>query len=204
MYTYIKKRDGRRAAFRQAKIMSAIERAGLETGEFGEVVADKLAEKVVARATKEISEKVPTVEQIQDIVEEILLESRYKKTAKAYIIYRDQHKKLREIASGAHVDLVDQYLAKLDWRVNENSNMDYSLQGLNNYISSEVSKTYWLNKIYSPSCTEVVICISMTLISLVFIVSAGICRMCCDRALLVCQTKSLLDQRNIFVQLLAR
>lgn len=150
MYTYIKKRDGRRVAFRQAKIMSAIERAGLETGEFGEVVADKLAEKVVARATKEISEKVPTVEQIQDIVEEILLESRYKKTAKAYIIYRDQHKKLREIASGAHVDLVDQYLAKLDWRVNENSNMDYSLQGLNNYISSEVSKTYWLNKIYSP------------------------------------------------------
>mgnify|MGYP000093472545 FL=1 len=150
MYTYIKKRDGRRVAFRQAKIMSAIERAGLETGEFGEAVADKLAEKVVARATKEISEKVPTVEQIQDIVEEILLESRYKKTAKAYIIYRDQHKKLREIASGAHVDLVDQYLAKLDWRVNENSNMDYSLQGLNNYISSEVSKTYWLNKIYSP------------------------------------------------------
>ena len=150
MYTYIKKRDGRRVAFHQTKIMSAIERAGLETGEFGEAIADKLTKNVIARAEKEVNAKVPSVEQIQDIVEEVLLDSRYKQTAKAYIIYRDQHKKLREIADGAHVDLIDQYLAKLDWRVNENSNMDYSLQGLNNYISSEVSKTYWLNKIYSP------------------------------------------------------
>lgn len=150
MYTYIKKRDGRRVAFHRAKIMSAIERAGLETGEFSETIADRLTDKVLMRAEKEIDAKVPTVEQIQDIVEEVLLESCYRQTAKAYIIYRDQHKKLREITDGAHVDLIDQYLAKLDWRVNENSNMDYSLQGLNNYISSEVSKTYWLNKIYSP------------------------------------------------------
>jgi len=48
------------------------------------------------------------------------------------------------------VDLVDQYLKKMDWKIHENSNMDYSLQGLNNYISSEVSKVYWLNEIYSP------------------------------------------------------
>lgn len=150
MYTYIKKRDGRRVAFHRAKIMSAIERAGLETGEFSETIADRLTDKVLMRAEKEIDAKVPTVEQIQDIVEEVLLESCYRQTAKAYIIYRDQHKKLREITDGAHVDLIDQYLAKLDWRVNENSNMDYSLQGLNNYISSEASKTYWLNKIYSP------------------------------------------------------
>lgn len=150
MYNYIKKRDGRRVAFQTSKIMSAIERAGLETGEFAEAQAHKLAEKVVARAEKELFVKTPSVEQIQDIVEEVLLESRYKKTAKAYIIYRDQHEKIRDIANAERVDLIDQYLSKLDWRVNENSNMDYSLQGLNNYIAGEVSKTYWLNKIYTP------------------------------------------------------
>lgn len=150
MYNYIKKRDGRRVAFHTSKIMSAIERAGLETGEFAEAQAHKLAEKVVARAEKELFVKTPSVEQIQDIVEEVLLESRYKKTAKAYIIYRDQHEKIRDIANAERVDLIDQYLSKLDWRVNENSNMDYSLQGLNNYVAGEVSKTYWLNKIYTP------------------------------------------------------
>ena len=150
MYNYIKKRDGRKVKFNDRKIMSAIERAGLETGEFAEAEADKLTKKVLARAEKELTEKVPGVEQVQDIVEEVLLSSRYKKTAKAYIIYRDQHKKLREITDAAHLDLMDQYLSRLDWRVNENSNMGYSLQGLNNYIASEVSKTYWLNKVYTP------------------------------------------------------
>lgn len=150
MYNYIKKRDGRKVRFNDRKIMSAIERAGLETGEFAEAEADKLTKKVLARAEKELTEKVPGVEQVQDIVEEVLLSSRYKKTAKAYIIYRDQHKKLREITDAAHLDLMDQYLSRLDWRVNENSNMGYSLQGLNNYIASEVSKTYWLNKVYTP------------------------------------------------------
>lgn len=149
MYNYIKKRDGRKVKFNDRKIMSAIERAGLETGEFAEAEADKLTKKVLARAEKELTEKVPGVEQVQDIVEEVLLSSRYKKTAKAYIIYRDQHKKLREITDAAHLDLMDQYLSRLDWRVNENSNMGYSLQGLNNYIASEVSKTYWLNKVYT-------------------------------------------------------
>ena len=150
MYNYIKKRDGRKVKFNDRKIMSAIERAGLETGEFAEAEADKLTKKVLARAEKELTEKVPGVEQVQDIVEAVLLSSRYKKTAKAYIIYRDQHKKLREITDAAHLDLMDQYLSRLDWRVNENSNMGYSLQGLNNYIASEVSKTYWLNKVYTP------------------------------------------------------
>ena len=150
MYAKIKKRDGRIVKFNEQKIMSAIERAGLNSGELAETEASKLTAQVIKRAEKEITAKVPTVEQIQDIVEEVLLDSRYKATAKAYIIYRDQHKKIREISDATHVDLIDQYLSRLDWRVNENSNMDYSLQGLNNYVSSEVSKTYWLNKIYTP------------------------------------------------------
>ena len=150
MYAKIKKRSGNTVKFRPEKITSAIERAGIATEEFGETKARKLTVKVLKNAEKAIAGKIPTVEQIQDIVEDTLLGSGYKKTAKAYIIYRDQHQKIREIADATHLDLIDQYISKLDWRVNENSNMDYSLQGLNNYVAGEVSKTYWLNKIYTP------------------------------------------------------
>ena len=150
MYAKIKKRSGNTVKFRPEKITSAIECAGIATEEFGETEARKLTVKVLKNAEKAIAGKTPTVEQIQDIVEDTLLDNGYKKTAKAYIIYRDQHQKIREIADATHLDLIDQYISKLDWRVNENSNMDYSLQGLNNYVAGEVSKTYWLNKIYTP------------------------------------------------------
>ncbi|MCK4736694.1 MAG: ribonucleoside triphosphate reductase, partial [Methanophagales archaeon] len=105
-------------------------------------------------AQQAIPRDVPTVEEIQDVVEEILLSSPYRKTAKAYIIYREQHAGIREITSRANVDLVDQYLEKIDWQVNENSNMSFSLQGLNNYVSSEISKIYWLVKIYPPEIRQ--------------------------------------------------
>jgi len=148
MFQKIKKRDGRVVQFDSNKIKIAIQKAGEFTNEFDEKVALKLVLKVLNLASETIKNKVPKVEDIQDIVEEVLLSSAYKQTAKAYIIYRDQHNKIREISNTASVDLVDQYLDKLDWQVNENSNMTFSLQGLNNYISSEISKTYWLNKIY--------------------------------------------------------
>ncbi len=148
MYNTIRKRSGKTARFDMEKIISALEKAGSSTGEFDHATARRLAKRVIDQAQKELTSKVPTVEQIQDIAENVLLASSYKKTAKAYILYRDQHKQLRELTSAAHVDLVDSYIGDLDWRIKENSNMGYSLQGLNNYISSEVSKTYWLNKIY--------------------------------------------------------
>lgn len=148
MYKSIKKRDGRVVGFKQEKITKALEKAGIATGEFDEKVAKKLSDKVIAKAEQLISKKVPTVEEIQDVAEDILLESRYKKTAKAYILYRDQHEKLRQLTSKSHIELVDSYLGDLDWKIKENSNMGYSLQGLNNYISSEISRNYWLDKIY--------------------------------------------------------
>lgn len=150
MYKSIKKRDGRTVKFDRKKIEKAIEKAGLETGEFDKKTAKDLTEKVLAVLEARNQKRLPGVEDIQDIVEDILIDSKFKKTAKAYIIYRDQHKKLREIMSNAHVNLIDQYIGNLDWKVNENSNMGYSLQGLNNYVSAEVTKTYWLDKIYTP------------------------------------------------------
>ncbi|HOJ51830.1 MAG TPA: ribonucleoside triphosphate reductase [Syntrophales bacterium] len=150
MNAKIRKRDGRLVKFNADKITNAIAKAGKATGEFDEKVARRLTIRVLNLAEKLYGNKIMGVEEIQDIVEEVLLSSVYRKTAKAYIIYRDQHARLREIANKMEVDLVDQYLKKIDWKIHENSNMDYSLQGLNNYISSEVSKVYWLNSIYSP------------------------------------------------------
>ncbi|MDR3195664.1 MAG: ribonucleoside triphosphate reductase [Endomicrobium sp.] len=148
IFSSIVKRDGNKESFNPKKIAAAIAKAGKATGEFGQDIADKLTVKTLSVLENSIEDGKPSIEKIQDAVEEVLLLSLYKKTAKAYILYRDQHNKIREITSAFNVDLVDQYLKKLDWQVNENSNMSYSLQGLNNYISSEISKIYWLNEIY--------------------------------------------------------
>jgi len=154
MFGKIKKRDGRIVKFDAERITNAIAKAGAVTGEFGQKTARRLTLKVLNLAGQVIKCKTPTVEEIQDIVEEVLLSSSYRKTAKAYIIYRDQHAKIREITTRANIDLIDNYLEQIDWQVNENSNMAFSLQGLNNYISSEISKVYWLNKIYPPEVRQ--------------------------------------------------
>ncbi len=142
------KRNGSSEEFDPIKITMAIEKAGLATGEFGEDMAQKLTVRVVNIIEHMIKDRQPSVEEVQDIVEEVLLSTTFRKTAKAYILYREQHSQLRSIASKFNVDLVDQYLLKQDWQVKENSNMSFSLQGLNYYISSEISKIYWLNKVY--------------------------------------------------------
>ena len=145
----ITKRDGRVAAFDDKKIAKAIAKAGKATGEFDGQVADKLTKTVVTKLTKLPTKTILSIEDVQDAVENILIDAGYRQTAKAYIIYREQHRQMREIASIDQIDLVDSYLKNLDWQVKENSNMAYSLQGLNHYIASAVSKNYWLNKIYS-------------------------------------------------------
>jgi len=147
-FVQIRKRDDRLVPFDAAKIESAILKAGHATGEFGQEAARNLTVSVLSLAQMTLLQEPPTVEQIQDLVEEVLLKSLFKRTAKAYILYRDQHSRLREMMQKASANMVDDYLDRHDWEVRENSNMDYSLQGLNNYISSKVSKDYWLNKIY--------------------------------------------------------
>ena len=150
----IRKRDGRTEVFDTKKIIAAIQKAGEATGEFGSEEARHQTLKVMTLIHSLRDTLDLTVENVQDIVEEVLLASPYRRTAKAYIIYREQHARMREMVRKADVDLIDSYLGKSDWRVRENSNMAYSLQGLNNYISSEVSKVYWLNKIYPAEVRE--------------------------------------------------
>jgi len=148
-FKYVKKRDGSIQEFDINKIIRAIGRSGKETGEFDDVITSRLAIRVVNLLEMNVYNSTPEIEQIQDIVEDVLLTSPFKKTAKSYILYREQHARLRDFAKKANLDLVDSYLNNLDWKVKENSNMGYSLQGLNQYISSEISKSYWLNKIYT-------------------------------------------------------
>jgi len=150
LFEEIKKRDGRVVEFDSTKITAAIFTAGKATGEFDEKEAKKLTLRVLTLAHELRLGYVPEVEEIQDIVERVLLDSPFYKTAKAYILYREQHAQIRNFVTKANVDLVEHYIQKLDWKIKENSNMCYSLQGLNNYISSDITSEYWLNSIYPP------------------------------------------------------
>lgn len=154
MFEEIRKRDGRVVGFDSSKIISAIARAGKATDEFGEKEARKLTLRVLTLAHELRLGPIPDVEEVQDIVERVLLDSPFYKTAKAYILYREQHAQIRAIVSKAGVDMVENYIQRADWRVNENSNMCYSLQGLNNYISSDITSEYWLNSIYPPQIRD--------------------------------------------------
>ena len=150
MFEQIKKRGGRIAEFDSKKITHALIKAGEATEEFNGREAKKLTLKVLTLARDLQLDPIPEVEEIQDIVERVLLDSPFYKTAKAYIIYREQHNQIRKIAIKENVDLMESYISRMDWKVKENSNMSYSLQGLNNYISSDITAEYWLNKIYPP------------------------------------------------------
>ena len=150
MFQEIRKRNGRIANFNSSRITTAIAKAGKATNEFNEKDAKKLTLKVLSLAHEMGLGPIPGVEEIQDIVERVLLDSPFHKPAKAYILYREQHAQIRAIATKASVDLVENYIQNEDWKVKENSNMSYSLQGLNNHISSIISKEYWLNSIYPP------------------------------------------------------
>lgn len=147
----IRKRDGRIMNFDVAKIVTAIYKA-LRAVDDGDI---QKAEDLATKVTKIMDDRydghtVPSVEQIQDIVEEVLMKEGFVEAAKSYILYRDQHARIRDLNKFINSnDLIEQYLNKLDWRVKENSNMAYSLQGLNNHVASTISAHYWLNTVYS-------------------------------------------------------
>ncbi len=148
-FSKVIKRDGTIVPYKKAKITAAIYHAGKASKEFGHEEAKKLADKVQNLVKKRKATNFPTVEEIQDIVEKVLIKAGWPKTAKAYILYRELHSKIRNINSVVVAEeLLEGYLDNSDWRVKENSNMSYSLQGLNNHIAGSISARYWLNSIY--------------------------------------------------------
>ncbi len=149
--THLRKRDGRITDFDQKKISDAILKAVEAVGApYTQEEVEKISDEVVKILNSKFHHRsIPAVEEVQDIVEETLITNKWIKVAKSYILYRDQHSKLRNLESLINSDeIVDGYLKQLDWRVKENSNMAYSLQGLNNHISSAVSARYWLYRVY--------------------------------------------------------
>ena len=145
----IVKRDGRVVPFDEAKITTAIWKAMRSVGDPDEHAAAALCEKVGRLLDERFVGEYPTVEEIQDIVEEMLVEAGRLRTAKAYILYRNQREELREMKGlMAGLPLVEDYLEDRDWRVRENSNMSYSLQGLNTHITDKIISRYWLGRIY--------------------------------------------------------
>ncbi|WPX09317.1 ribonucleoside triphosphate reductase [Anaerocellum danielii] len=156
MITKVMKRDGTVVDFDRKKIENAIFKAAKAVGGSDYSIAEKLTDQVIEILEQKFGYSIPHVEDIQDIVEKVLIENGHAKTAKAYILYRKQHQDMREFKN-LFLDIentVDQYIGKMDWRVNENSNMSYSLQGLNNHISTAVISKYWLNKIYPKEVAE--------------------------------------------------
>ena len=154
--TQLRKRSGDIVEFSQKKIKEAIHKAALSVEIDDESLAQKLSDEVVARIAKKFHKNsIPAVEEIQDIVEEILIEHKQIKTAKTYILYRDQHRQLRELNKATSDEkLMEDYLGRADWRLKENSNMSFSIQGLNNYIASAISARYWLNKLYPQNIRQ--------------------------------------------------
>jgi len=153
---YVRKRDGKLEAFNDERIEKAILKATMAVGGRSDDLAAMLSQQVIAQLKGLFGDDgVPTVEEIQDLVEKVLIKSGHSRIARAYILYRKQHQDLRELAAILNQDdLMDKYLMREDWRVRENSNMGYSLQGLNNYISSHIVSNYWLNRIYPANIRE--------------------------------------------------
>lgn len=151
----VQKRDGRIVTFKKSKIVDALYKAGKATAEFELSHARMLASNVRNILSQRYKSDILAVEEIQDVVEEVLIKEGLVKTAKAYILYRDLHARIRDISAFiVSKELVNDYLGRSDWRIKENSNMFFSLQGLNHHISSTISAHFWLNEIYEPDIKE--------------------------------------------------
>lgn len=159
MFKTVVKRNGEIVSGDRKKIEGAIFKALVATQENrSRCELRKLSEVVTDYVIQEIHrqqkiESVPKVEEIQDTVEKVLMRIGEFDTAKAYIKYRYEHKKQREHKKTAMdiLSLFDEYIGQNDWTVKENSNMSYSLQGLNNHVIAKATKTFWLHNVYTET-----------------------------------------------------
>ncbi|MFH1239722.1 MAG: ribonucleoside triphosphate reductase [Candidatus Diapherotrites archaeon] len=155
-FKFIRKRDNTLLPFDQSKITNAIWKAAQSVGGTDSRVAMQISSRVVEYLNERFTDKdIPAVEDIQDAVEKVLIEDGHAKTAKAFILYRQKHKEIRDVKDlFDDLSLVENYIGEKDWRVKENSNMTYSLQGLNFNISSAIVARYWLQKVYNKKIAD--------------------------------------------------
>ena len=151
--SHVIKRDGAVRDFDATKIIHALERAGQSTGELTPEAAREVTQRGVLPRLAALGGITPHIEQIQDAVECALFDAGYRVTLRAYIVYREQHRKLRETRKTL-VDVessMNEYLQQTDWRVNANANQGYSLGGLILNVSGKVVANYWLSHVYAPA-----------------------------------------------------
>ena len=156
MYQVIK-RDGSVAEFDISKISAAIAKAfDSQNRNYHQSIIDLIALHVTADFEEKIADGKITVEAIQDSVEKVLSESGYADVAKAYILYRRQREKVRNINSALlnYKDIVDNYLKINDWRVKENATVTYSVGGLILSNSGAITANYWLSEVYDDETAD--------------------------------------------------
>ena len=153
----VNKRDGKTVAFEISKISSAIKMA-FEACErnYNDNIIDFLALKVTSDFEPKVENDIVAVEDIQDSVETVLVQAGYADVAKAYILYRRQREKLRNMKSTLvdYTDIVNQYVKNIDWRVKENSTVTYSVGGLILNNSGAITANYWLSEIYDDEISQ--------------------------------------------------
>jgi len=156
MVTKIRKRDGSVVPFQKEKITEAIWKAAKAVGGKDKNRTEELSELIIKKIDeKHTNYEIPDVEEVQDLVEKILIEEGHAKVAKAYILYRKSHEELRNVKGLFDtIEVVDDYISLNDWMIKENSNMGFSLQGLNNYISTKIITNYWNRRIYPEAIRE--------------------------------------------------
>lgn len=152
MEPLVRKRSGKVVPFSRVRIVNAVFKAMRAVGQGSKEDAEKIADAVSVQLYRNYFKKgdIPHVETIQDLIERTLMERGYPEVAKAYILYREKRRQAREISQALvdGINLIEEYLGQEDWRVRENSNMNYSLQGLNFHVSSSIVARYWLEKLY--------------------------------------------------------
>ncbi|MBJ2165788.1 ribonucleoside triphosphate reductase [Acidovorax sp. IB03] len=145
-------RSGQRVPFDAERIRAALASAGQASGEYGAEEAALLTAQVTKVLIHRFHGEAPTVEQIQDVAEQTLIAANHLATARAYIVYREQHATLRADRQTL-VDVessINEYLTRADWRVNANANQGYSLGGLILNVAGKVTANYWLSHVYTP------------------------------------------------------
>ncbi len=150
MVESIRKRDGSTQEFRPEKITWAIFKAARACGGDDFALAAGLCDQVVALIKGRYADRIPEVEEVQDLVERVLIKNGHARTAKAYILYREKRTGARNINAliGATIDMFSAYLSDQDWQIKENANTQKSVNGLNNYVREFFTKKYWLHEIY--------------------------------------------------------
>lgn len=155
IFTQIVKRNGEINEFQPEKIEHAIFKAMRAIGTPNRKLAQEMTREVVRKLQTETEVPTPNVESIQDSVEKVLYAHGDFELLKAYLLYRKQHEQLRDTKRiFSNIDVIDNYLELNDWRVKESANSSYSLQGLNQHISSLITSQYWLNKIYPENISQ--------------------------------------------------